>query len=130
MLNMSPDLALQQARNLIEQRYAEPISLDHLARAAGFSRFHFARLFRQRYGETPLGCLSRRRLWHAKELLTSTSEPVIQVCLAVGFQSPGSFSTWFQKRTGQSPLAYRRQMQARRRFVPACFAMRAACGDL
>ena len=36
---------LRRARDLIDRHYAEPLDLDAMARAAGFSRYHFARGF-------------------------------------------------------------------------------------
>jgi Bacterial regulatory helix-turn-helix proteins, AraC family len=43
---------LRSARDLIDLRYAEPLDLDRMAAEAGYSKFHFARAFRDLYGET------------------------------------------------------------------------------
>ncbi|HMC08960.1 MAG TPA: AraC family transcriptional regulator, partial [Actinomycetota bacterium] len=51
---------LRAARDLMDRAYAEPLSLDEMARRAGYSRFHFLRAFREAYGETPGAYLSRR----------------------------------------------------------------------
>lgn len=53
---------LRRARDLIDRHFAEPLDLDAMARAAGFSRYHFARTFRDAYGETPGAYLTRRRV--------------------------------------------------------------------
>lgn len=43
----------------------------------------------------------------ARKLLAKTEMPVTEICFAVGFDSPGSFSWLFRKRVGLSPAQYR-----------------------
>jgi len=44
---------LRSARDLIDLRFADPLDLDQMAAQAGFSKFHFARAFKDAYGEPP-----------------------------------------------------------------------------
>jgi AraC-like DNA-binding protein len=44
---------LLRARDLVDGRYAEPLDLEALARAAHVSPRHFSRSFRRTFGETP-----------------------------------------------------------------------------
>jgi AraC-like DNA-binding protein len=54
-------------------------------------------------------------------LLRSTDHSVAEVCLAVGLQSIGSFTTSFKRAFGQTPTAYRASYPpAARAVVPAC----------
>jgi AraC-like DNA-binding protein len=99
--------ALRRARDLIDREYAAPLDLDAMARAAGYSRFHFARTFADAYGETPRSYLTRRRIERAKTLLRTANLSVTEICLLVGFESPGSFSSRFRALVGQSPTEYR-----------------------
>src|SRR5687767_1791369 len=80
---------LCRARDEIHARHGEPLSLAGLARAAGLSRFHFLRCFREAFGATPHEYLTRVRISHAKRLLggPSPSASVTEVCLDVGFSS-------------------------------------------
>lgn len=94
--------------------------MDQLARRAGLSAFHFIRAFRSAYGETPHQYLRARRIDRARELLVTTPMPITDVCVQVGFQSLGSFSSLFRRLTGETPGAYR----AKRRknvYIPGCF---------
>lgn len=118
-------LHLRRARDLIDHRYAEALDLDAMARAAGFSRYHFVRSFRAAFGETPRTYLTRRRVERAKDLLRSANLTVTEVCLLVGFSSLGSFSARFSELVGMSPVAYRREQVARGGPppVPGCFLM-------
>jgi AraC-like DNA-binding protein len=117
---------LRRARDLMDARFAEPLDLDVMAAAAGFSRYHFAREFRAAFGETPGAYLSRRRVERAKDLLASANLTVTEVCMVVGFASLGSFSSRFSELVGCSPSAYRRRMVERGGPppIPGCFLMR------
>jgi AraC-like DNA-binding protein len=99
---------LLRARDLVDSRYAEPLDLEALARAAHVSPRHFSRSFRQTFGETPHQYLLTRRIERARHLLRTTDLTVAEVCLAVGFQSQGSFTTTFRRHVGLTPTAYRR----------------------
>jgi AraC-like DNA-binding protein len=115
---------LRRARDLIDRHFAEPLDLDAMARAAGFSRYHFARGFKEAYGETPGQYLTRRRVERAQELLRFANLTVTEICHLVGFSSLGSFSARFSELVGASPTEYRR-VHAERGTppVPGCFAM-------
>lgn len=117
-----PGRHLLRAKDLADARYAEPLGVDDMARAAGLSRAHFSREFRRAFGESPHSYLLTRRLERAATLLRTTDHPVTDICLAVGLQSLGSFTTSFTRTFGLSPRAYRAacppaSMMAR---VPAC----------
>jgi AraC-like DNA-binding protein len=116
---------LRRARDLMDRRFAEPLVLTQVAAEAGFSKFHFARLFKEAYGETPGNYLSRRRVERAKDLLRSANLTVTEVCLLVGFSSLGSFSSRFTELVGRSPSAYQRAQVALGGPppIPGCFLM-------
>ena len=116
---------LRSARDLMDLRYAEPLDLDQMAAEAGFSKFHFARAFKDAYGETPANYLTRRRVERAKDLLRSANLTVTEVCMLVGFSSLGSFSTRFSELVGMSPSAFQRASAARGGPppIPGCFLM-------
>src|SRR5262249_32390503 len=63
---------LEMARRFLDTHLDEPLSLDEIARHAHLSKFHFLRLFRDAFRETPLRYLRRRRLEAARLLLTRT----------------------------------------------------------
>jgi AraC-like DNA-binding protein len=117
-----PARHLLRAKDLADARYFEALDVDDLARAAGLSRAHFSREFRRTFGESPHAYLLTRRLERAAVLLRSTDRSVIEICLSVGLQSVGSFTTSFTDTYGVSPTAYRRRFPpaAERVQVPAC----------
>jgi transcriptional regulator GlxA family with amidase domain len=98
---------LLRARDLADARYVEPLNVDDLARAAGLSRAHFSRQFRRAFGESPHGYLLTRRLERSAAMLRTTDRSVADVCIAVGLQSVGSFTTSFRRHFGKTPSEYR-----------------------
>jgi AraC-like DNA-binding protein len=120
---------LLDARDLIAAHHAEPLLLAQLARRAGLSPFHFLRLYRRAFGVTPHEEQTRFRLERARELLARGEASVTEVCLDVGYESLGSFSTLFARRTGRSPARYRREVrrlvqvpaELARLYIPCCF---------
>jgi AraC-like DNA-binding protein len=117
-----PARHLLRAKDLADSRYAEPLEVDDLARAAGLSKAHFSREFRRTFGESPYVYLMTRRLERAAALLRNTDHSVAEICLEVGLQGVGSFTTSFKRMFGMTPTAYRAAFppassQAR---VPSC----------
>lgn len=109
----------------MDRRFADPLDLDQMAAQPGFSKFYFARAFKDAYGETPANYLTRRRVERAKDLLRSANVTVTEVCMLVGFASLGSFSSRFSELVGLPPSAFHRASAARGGTppIPGCFVM-------
>jgi AraC-like DNA-binding protein len=122
MAFVPPARHLLRAKDLADARYFEPLEVDDLAEAAGLSRAHFSREFRRAFGESPHAYLLTRRLERAAALLRATDRSVADICLSVGLQSVGSFTTSFTRTYGASPTAYRDAFPpaAHQALVPAC----------
>lgn len=113
---------LRLARDVMDREWARPLDLTQVAAVAGYSRFHFVRLFRRAYGETPGQYLSRRRIDRAKDLLSSANLTITEICMLVGFSSLGTFCTRFKQQVGLTPGEYRaRAQQAGQPPIPGCF---------
>jgi len=117
-----PARHLLRAKDLADARYAEPLTVDDMARAAGLSRAHFSREFRRTFGDSPHAYLLTRRLERAAALLRNTDRSVAEICMAIGLQSVGSFTTSFKRAFGATPTAYRAQFPpaSAHAIVPAC----------
>jgi AraC-like DNA-binding protein len=122
MAHVPPARHLLRAKDLADARYFEPLEVGDLARAAGLSKAHFSREFRRAFGESPHAYLLTRRLERAAALLRTTDRSIADVCLSVGLQSIGSFTTSFSRTFGASPTAYRKAHPpaVRQALVPGC----------
>jgi AraC-like DNA-binding protein len=98
---------LLRAKDLADARYSDPLTVADLARAARLSPAHFSRQFHQTFGESPHQYLLTRRLERAAALLRTTDWSVARICVDVGLQSIGSFTTSFGRMFGVSPTVYR-----------------------
>jgi AraC-like DNA-binding protein len=122
MAFVPPARHLLRAKDLADARYFEPLGVEDLARSAGLSRAHFSREFRRAFGESPHAYLLTRRLERAAALLRATDRSVADICLSVGLQSIGSFTTSFKRAYGLSPNAYRADHPpaSQNALVPGC----------
>jgi AraC-like DNA-binding protein len=98
---------LYRGRDFLMSCYAQPLSVADAARVATLSPFHFQRMFKLAFGQTPMQFLQATRLEAARRLLAHSGDHVTAVCFAVGFESPGSFSWLFRRRFGVSPRKFR-----------------------
>src|SRR5215216_1168524 len=122
MVFISRPRDLLRAKDLADAQYSEPLRVDDLARAAGFSRAHFSREFRRAFGEAPHSYLLTRRLERAAALLRNTDRSVAEICFSVVVETVGTFTTRFTRAYGMSPTAYRAAMPpaADHALIPAC----------
>ena len=93
---------VERARERLDAEYADDHSLASLARDAGMSPFHFARVFAELVGTPPHRYLVARRLDVATKLLREGAG-VSDAGLACGFASLGHFSRSFRRRYGTVP---------------------------
>lgn len=100
--------AVARAIALVHDRYAEPIGVDAMAHAAGYSRFHFTRLFTDSEGLSPHQYLLRHRLREAARRLQTTDLPIKAVARSTGFRDANYFGKAFVKAYGLTPGAMRR----------------------
>ena len=92
----------------IDTHIAEKISLTRLAKIAGLSRYHFARVFKQTFGVPPHRYHMVRRMERATNLLLQSTLPVTQIALQVGFRETSSFTRAYRSYAGVTPSDRRR----------------------
>lgn len=86
----------------IEEHLKEELTLEQIADAAGYSRYHFSRKFRERQGISVMKYVLRRKLEKAsQEILSGRS--ILETALDLGFSSHSSFSTVFRREMGYHP---------------------------
>src|ERR1700728_2212069 len=102
----------------IRSHLSDPLDLENLAAIAGFSPFHFHRLFRAWMGETLQAFVHRLRLEHAAvELAFDSRKSVTDIALDAGFSGSSVFARAFKEAFGVSATEWksRKIRQTRRK---------------
>lgn len=99
---------LMRARELMNDRFAERLSLADVAAAADVHPVHLAATFHRCYGVTFGAYLRRIRVEHARRALAESDDAVAEIALACGFFDQSHLSRVFREATGTTPARYRR----------------------
>ena len=102
---------LRLVLEFIDANYGSDLTLNELAAVAGISTFHFSREFKRATGTPPHQYLMKLRIQRAKELLSKSEMPLVDVGFQAGFSHQSHFSRLFRKLTGTTPQTYRLMFQ-------------------
>jgi AraC family transcriptional regulator len=103
----------RRASELLHENMHGPIRLSDIARECGLSVSHFARSFKASFGTTAHQWLMQHRIDHAKQLMSQTSMPLIEIAIRSGFNDQAAFTRTFHQIAGVSPGKWRRQYMTR-----------------
>lgn len=92
----------------INSHCTENLTLEQVSEQAGFSKYHFARLFRELTGTTVHNYVTNRRILYAQSLLADEALSVTEVSMRSGFNSLATFNRIFKKQMGCTPSEYRK----------------------
>ncbi len=118
MENSSKVEAVQKMQHYINTHLNKPITLRLLAKAAGYSPYHSARIFKELTGKTPFEYIRRLRLSKAAVLLRDENVKVIDVALDFVFDSHEGFTRAFSKEFGVTPKTYTKNPKPVKLFMP------------
>ena len=107
MWNQDP--VVLEAIRFIEDRYGEPITIDHVLDKVGVSRRNLENRMKRATGRTPYAALCRERVKRAKAMLAETRLTISQIARACGFDDQGNFGVMFKRETKLTPSQYRHQ---------------------
>jgi len=99
---------IEKAHQYIVRNFKRTPSLPEIAEVAGLSRFHFHRLFRQRYGKTPKRIITELQVAEVQRL-ARTGMPLGEAARAAGFVHQSHMTLRFKQVVGETP---RRWLQA------------------
>jgi AraC family transcriptional regulator len=91
----------------IQEHLDEPLRLDVLANVAGFSPFHFHRIFTAFVGETVADYVRRIRLQRAAQQLLDTAQSITEIALSSGYETPAAFTKAFRQYFAITPSKLR-----------------------
>jgi AraC family transcriptional regulator len=105
-----PISQLRKVEDYIAEHLAEEISVETLSGLVELSASHFAHVFKETTGMTPLQFVTRQRITRAQQLIRETSRSLIDVGLEVGYASPSHFAQVFRKVVGVTPTEFRNSL--------------------
>ncbi|HBE72422.1 MAG TPA: hypothetical protein DDW52_30165 [Planctomycetaceae bacterium] len=103
------DEVVRSAMQIIEQAYAEPINIGHVATNLGVSRRTLEYRFKRTLKRSPAEQLRRVRLKKVQQLLGATDLSVEQIAYHTGFSHPAAMIRSFKRELGMTPTQYRRR---------------------
>jgi len=106
-LSRADSVRILAVKQLIEERWAEKLSLEKIAAACGLNREKLTRGFREMFACTIAEAIAERRLQQASVMLLTTDLPVSSVGYENGYLNNASFARAFGRRFGMSPSDYR-----------------------
>lgn len=120
-----PDVKLNKQKGYIEkfnmifdyinENYMEEISLDTISDVAGFSKFHFSRLFKQFTDMSFYDYLNQRRVKEAEKLLLNPNLSITEVAMRSGFSSISTFNRVFKNFKECTPTEFKKLYQRHNR---------------
>ncbi|MFE4144632.1 helix-turn-helix transcriptional regulator [Peribacillus sp. YIM B13472] len=99
---------IQKTIEYIENSLQEELSLENIARFAGFSKFHYHRIFLKEVGVTVSEYIRYRRIANAANMLLYTDEKIIDIAFYYRFETQESFTRSFKKYYELPPGQYRK----------------------
>lgn len=102
---------IARVRAFIETNLHRTIHTRDISAVARRSRAHFARSFKQAFGEPPHAYVVRRRLERACHLMITSAASLSEIALSVGFSDQAHLCKLFKQAFGQSPSSWRRERE-------------------
>ncbi|HEX2948445.1 MAG TPA: AraC family transcriptional regulator [Armatimonadota bacterium] len=120
---------LQTAVTYIEEHLAEDIIPGDIAEQAGYSLFHFCRIFQGIAGESVMEYVRNRRLTKAACALVRSNRRILDIALDYAYESQAAFTRSFKRAYGVTPGRYRRQGKYMPLRVPLILASPGSQGE-
>lgn len=108
---------VRRAVAYIDEHYAERLNLAQLAAEAGLAPSTFSHAFKRITEISPARYVATIRINRARELLAKTDRTILDIALECGFYDQSHFIRTFKSLRHMTPLAYRRNSQARQNFT-------------
>ena len=108
---MSYSPIIQKSIDYIETNLHEDLTLDSIAQSAGFSKYHYHRIFQKEVGVTASEYIRYRRIANAANMLLYTDEKIVDIAFYYQFDTQESFTRAFKKYYQLPPGQYRKIMR-------------------
>ena len=106
-------IAMNEVLQYIDKHLSNPITIDELADIAGFNSNYFIGIFKKYFNTTPIKYILNKKEEEAKKMLIYSNMSIKEIGDNLGFSNQNYFSEFFKKRTGYSPLVFRKMKNSR-----------------
>lgn len=121
--------SMRQVLDYIEENLTQELTVEQLARIAGYSKYHFARVFAEMTGLTPADYIRKRRLSEIAGKLSGYPGSIASLAFAYGFNSKENFVRAFKAEHGVLPTEYRRANNSLRLYPKSTVEQRVTAFD-
>ncbi len=97
---------IRKTKAIIYDCLHEKLTIDRLANEVSLSHFHFAKMFKESFGESPASFINHLRIDKVKEFL-KTKRTISEISVATGYNQQSHMTQQFKKMTGLTPAIYR-----------------------
>ncbi|HMC86117.1 MAG TPA: AraC family transcriptional regulator [Chitinophagaceae bacterium] len=98
---------IEKAKEFINERFSNDISLYEISRYSCVSPFHFSRVFKKYTTFSPYQYLLNIRLKHAEMMLKNSLISILEISISSGFNTAENFATAFKQKYKLNPTQYR-----------------------
>jgi len=113
--------AVKRMKKFISEHLHEPITASDVAKAAGYSQYHAARVFKSETGLAPFEYIRHQRLTASARVLRSGKQKVLDVALDFVFDTHEGFTRAFTNGFGISPKKYATRSTSEGWLIPISF---------
>ena len=107
---MNTDAFIHDLLDWIDNNLESRLETVLMSRRAGYSKWHLQRIFKEHTGYPLAEYIRAQKLQKSVERLTHSDEPILNVAIALGFDSQQSFNRSFKRQYGQAPGVWRRSI--------------------
>ena len=100
--------AIKTVLSYITDHYHEKLYVQDLASQVNMNEQYFCRFFKRSIGKTPIDYINDYRLNKVIRLLETGDAQITEIYLECGFNNMGNFQRLFKRKTGITPLQYRK----------------------
>lgn len=103
---------INKTLDILDARYYDPITLEEIAQSLNITKYYLCSLFKKETGKTFTYHLNKIRIEKSKELLIKEHLSILDIALAVGYNSQNYYAIMFKKHNKSTPVAFRNQQLA------------------
>ncbi len=103
----SYNLYINKTLDILDARYYDPITLKEIAQSLNITKYYLCSLFKKETGKTFTYHLNKIRIEKSKELLIKQHLSILDIALAVGYNSQNYYTIMFKRYDKSTPVKFR-----------------------